>query len=144
MAIKKIYTAHVTSTGGRGEGRAKSADGMLDVKIGQPKEMGGKDDGLNPEQLFGAAYSTCLLGTIKYVNGKEKKRVPISPDSSITAHVSFGPRADKKGFGLEVKLEISLPGVPKAAAASLVKKAHVACAYSHAIKKNVKVTTKIV
>ena len=41
MAIKKIYTAHVTSTGGRGQGRAKSADGMIDFKIGQPKEMGG-------------------------------------------------------------------------------------------------------
>ncbi len=60
MAIKKLYTAHVTSTGGRGQGRAVSADGMIDFKIGQPKEMGGKDDGLNPDQLFAAAYSTCL------------------------------------------------------------------------------------
>ena len=68
MAIKKLYTAHVTSTGGRGQGRAVSADGMIDFKIGQPKEMGGKDDGLNPDQLFAAAYSTCLLGTIKYVS----------------------------------------------------------------------------
>ena len=78
MAIKKLYTAHVTSTGGRGQGRAISADGMLDIKIGQPKEMGGTDDGLNPDQLFAAAYSTCLLGTIKYVSAKEKKTVPIS------------------------------------------------------------------
>jgi osmotically inducible protein OsmC len=58
--------------------------------------------------------------------------------------VSFGPRSDKKGFGIAVTLDVSLPGVPKAKAASLVKKAHVACAYSHAIRKNVKVTTKIV
>jgi organic hydroperoxide reductase OsmC/OhrA len=58
--------------------------------------------------------------------------------------VSFGTRADKKGFGIEVKLDISLPGVPKAKAASIVKKAHAACAYSNAIRKNVKVTTKIV
>ncbi|HRA94940.1 MAG TPA: Ohr family peroxiredoxin [Aestuariivirga sp.] len=144
MAIKKLYTAHVTSTGGRGQGRAVSADGMIDFKIGQPKEMGGKDDGLNPDQLFAAAYSTCLLGTIKYVSAKEKKTVPIHPDSSITAHVSFGPRSDKKGFGIAVALDISLPGVPKAVAEKIVKKAHVACAYSNAIKKNVKVTTKIV
>jgi Ohr subfamily peroxiredoxin len=106
--------------------------------------MGGKDDGLNPDQLFAAAYSTCLLGTIKYVSAKEKKTVPIHPDSSITAHVSFGPRSDKKGFGIAVALDISLPGVPKAIAEKIVKKAHVACAYSNAIKKNVKVTTKIV
>jgi lipoyl-dependent peroxiredoxin len=144
MAIKKLYTAHVTSTGGRGQGRAVSSDGMIDFKIGQPKEMGGKDDGLNPDQLFAAAYSTCLLGTIKYVSAKEKKTVPIHPDSSITAHVSFGPRSDKKGFGIAVALDISLPGVPKAVAEKIVKKAHVACAYSNAIKKNVKVTTKIV
>jgi Ohr subfamily peroxiredoxin len=144
MAIKKLYTAHVTSTGGRGQGQAKSSDGLLDIKIGKPKELGGTDDGLNPDQLFAAGYSTCLLGTLKYVSSKEKKPVPISPDSSITAHVSWGTRSDKKGFGIEVKLDISLPGVPKAKATSLVKKAHVACAYSHAIRKNVKVTTKIV
>jgi Ohr subfamily peroxiredoxin len=144
MAVKKLYTAHVTSTGGRGQGQAKSADGILDIKIGKPKELGGTDDGLNPEHLFAAAYSTCLLGTIKYVSSKEKKTVPISPDSSITAHVSFGPRSDKKGFGIAVTLDISLPGVSKEIAAKLVKKAHVACAYSNAIKKNVKVTTNIV
>lgn len=144
MAVKKLYTAHVTSTGGRGQGQAKSADGMLDIKIGKPRELGGADDGLNPEHLFAAAYSTCLLGTIKYVSSKEKKTVPISPDSSITAHVSFGPRSGKKGFGIAVTLDISLPGVPSAIAAKLVKKAHAACAYSNAIKKNVKVTTKIV
>ena len=144
MAIKKLYTAVATSVGGRGGGTAKTADGMLDLKIGHPKELGGKHDGPNPDQLFAIAYSSCLLGAIKYVSSKQKKVVPISPDSSITAHVSFGPRADKKGFGIAVALDISLPGVPKTVAEKIVKKAHVACAYSNAIKKNVKVTTRIV
>jgi Ohr subfamily peroxiredoxin len=141
---KKLYTAVATSTGGRGNGQAKTKDGMLDLKIGSPKEMGGKDDGVNPEQLFAAGYSTCYLGALKFVAGKEKKPVAISPDSTVTAHVTFGPRKDKKGFGLEVKLDVSLPGVKKATATTLAKKAHVVCPYSHAIKKNVKVTTKIV
>lgn len=144
MAIKKLYTAVATSVGGRGGGTAKTADGMLELKIGHPKELGGKHDGPNPDQLFAIAYSSCLLGAIKYVSSKQKKVVPISPDTSLTAHVSFGPRADKKGFGIEVKLEVKLPGVPKATAAALVKKAHVVCPYSHAIRNNVKVTTKIV
>jgi Ohr subfamily peroxiredoxin len=144
MAIKKIYTASATSVGGRGNGTAKTADGMLDLKIGTPKKLGGNDDGVNPEQLFAAGYSSCYLGAIKFVAGKEKKPVAISPDSAVTAHVSFGPRSDKKGFGLDIKLEVSLPGVSKATAASLAKKAHVVCPYSHAIRKNVKVATKIV
>jgi len=144
MAIKKIYTATVKATGGRGNGTAKSPDGLVDFKIGTPAKLGGKDDGYNPEQLFAAGYSNCYLGAIKFVSSKEKKVVPISPESSVTAHVYFGPRADKKGFGIEVKLEVNLPGVKRATAAALAKKAHVVCPYSHAIRKNVKVTTKIV
>ncbi len=144
MAIKKKYTASVTSVGGRGNGTAKSTDGAIDFKIGAPKVLGGNDEGVNPEQLFAAGYSTCYLGAIKHVAGKEKKPVTIAPESAVTAHVSFGPRDDKKGFGLEVKLDVSLPGVSKAQATLLAKKAHVVCPYSHAIRKNVKVTTKIV
>lgn len=142
--MKKLYTAVATSTGGRGNGAAKTADGMLDLKIGTPSKLGGKDDGVNPEQLFAAGYSTCYLGAIKFVAGKEKKPVAISPDSSVTAHVTLGARADKKGFGIAVKLEVKLPGVKKAQATALAKKAHIVCPYSHAIRKNVKVQTKIV
>lgn len=144
MAIKKLYTATVKATGGRGNGAARSADGFVDLKIGTPKKLGGNDDGLNPEQLFAAGYSNCYLGALKYVAGKEKKPVPISPDASVVAHVSFGPRSDKKGFGLAVQLDVSLPGVKKAAASALAKKAHVVCPYSHAIRRNVDVKTKIV
>ena len=144
MAIKKLYTAVATSTGGRGNGQSQTADGMLDLKIGTPKELGGRDDGVNPDQLFAVGYSTCYLGAIKYVAGKEKTPVAISPDSTVTAHVSFGPRADKKGFGIAVRLDVKLPGVPKAKAAAFAKKAHVVCPYSWAIRKTVKVQTKIV
>ena len=144
MAIKKKYTAVATSVGGRGGGTAKTADGMLDLKIDHPKELGGKGEGANPEQLVAIGYSSCYLGALKFVATKEKKTVPVSPDSSVTAHVSFGPRGDKKGFGIEVKLEVRMPGVKKATAALLAKKAHVVCPYSWAIRKTVKVTTKIV
>jgi lipoyl-dependent peroxiredoxin len=144
MPIKKIYTAHATAIGGRGAGTAKTADGRLDMKLAHPKEMGGDGNGVNPEQLFAVGYASCYLGAMKFANGKEKKPLTLSPDSSVTAHVSFGPRSDKKGFGIEVKLDVSLPGVPRAKAAALAKKGHVVCPYSHAIRKNVKVTTKIV
>ena len=142
--MKKLYTAIATSVGGRGNGQSRTADGMLDLKIGTPKELGGSDDGVNPDQLFAVAYSTCYLGAIKYVAGKEKKPVAIAADASVTAHVTFGARKDKKGFGIAVKLDVNLPGVPRAKAAALAKKAHVVCPYSWAIRKTVNVQTKIV
>ncbi|MFT3671260.1 MAG: organic hydroperoxide resistance protein [Aestuariivirga sp.] len=144
MAIKKIYTAVGIAQGGRGGGTAKTDDGMLDLILAHPKKMGGDGQGTNPEQLFAVGYSSCFLGAMKFVNSKAKKPLTLSPDSTVTAHVSFGPRSDKKGFGIEVKLDVSLPGVKKAEATALAKKAHVVCPYSHAIRKNVKVTTKIV
>jgi Ohr subfamily peroxiredoxin len=144
MAIKKLYTAVGTAVGGRGGGTAKTDDGMLDLILDSPVKLGGKGQGTNPDQLFAVGYSSCFLGAMKYVNSQAKTKLDLAKESSVTAHVSFGPRADKKGFGIEVKLEVSLPGIPKTKAAALAKKAHVVCPYSHAIRRNVKVTTKIV
>ena len=139
--MKTMYTAHATTTGGR-EGHGKTHDDMLDLKLTPPKEMGGAGTGVNPEQLFAVGYSACYLGALKHVAAKQK--TPLSDDASVTSHVTIGSRPDKKGFGLGVKLDVSLPGVPKAKAAALAKKAHVVCPYSHSIRKNVKVVTKIV
>ena len=141
--MKAIYTAHAATTGGR-DGHGKTDDGKVDVKLSPPKEMGGNGAGTNPEQLFAVGYSGCYLGAIRYVAGKLKKPLTISDDASVTAHVTLGSRTDKKGFGIGVKLDVSLPGLTKAQASSLTKKAHIVCPYSHSIKKNVKVVTKIV
>lgn len=145
MAIrKKLYTATATSVGGRGVGTTKLADGSMDLKLAHPKEMGGNGQGANPEQLFALGYAACFLGAMKFANGKQKKPLALSPESAVTAHVSFGERKDKKGFGIEVQLDVSLPGLSKDQAKALAKRGHVVCPYSNAIKKNVKVTTKIV
>lgn len=136
-----VYTAHATSTGGR-DGHGKTDDGKLDLNLSLPREMGGDGKGVNPEQLFAVGYSACYLGAVKFVAGKEK--VTITPDASVTAHVGVGPREDGGGFGLEVTLDVKLPGVSKAQAEDITAKAHVVCPYSHATKGNIKVTTKIV
>ena len=135
------YTAHATSTGGR-DGRGKTDDGKLDLALSLPTEMGGDTKGTNPEQLFAVGYSACYLGAIRFVAGKEK--VTITPEATVTAHVGVGPREDGGGFGIEVALDVSLPGVSKAVAEDIAAKAHVVCPYSHATKGNIKVTTKIV
>jgi Ohr subfamily peroxiredoxin len=136
------YTAHGWATGGR-DGRAQSDDGKVDVKLDVPKELGGGGGGgSNPEQLFAAGYSACYLGALKFVAGKEG--VKISPDAKVTTHVGIGPREDGTGFGLTVAQEVSLPGVDKAKAEDLAKKANIVCPYSHATKGNITVTTKVI
>jgi Ohr subfamily peroxiredoxin len=142
--MKALYTSTVTATGGRGNGTAKSADGLVDLRIGTPKELGGKDDGYNPEQLFAAGYSNCYLGAIKFVAGKEEPPVTIAADATVVAHVTLGARDDGIGFGIGCSLDVHLPGVPKATAEAIAQKAHDVCPYSWAIRNTVDVKTNIV
>jgi osmotically inducible protein OsmC len=136
-----IYTAEATSTGGR-EGRSVSSDKHIDLKLTTPKEMGGAGgDGTNPEQLFAAGYSACFIGAMKFVGNATKVTVPA--DTSIHAEVGIGPN-DKGGFGIAVTLNISIPGMDKAAAQTLVDKAHEVCPYSNATRGNVDVKIVLV
>ena len=140
MSLEKVvYTAHAFATGGR-DGHAKSSDGLLDVKLGTPKEMGGAGGAVNPEQLFAAGYSACFLGAMKFVGGRDKIAVPA--DTQIDGHVGIGPIPN--GFGVQVELKIALPGMDKAAAQDLVNRAHIVCPYSNATRGNVDVTLTLV
>ena len=135
------YKTAASATGGR-DGRAAAADGTLDVKLDTPKELGGAGgDGTNPEQLFAAGYSACFLGAMKFVAGKARIKVP--DDTRVTATVGLGPRDDGAGFGIEVDLAVSLPGMDAAQAEDLMAKAHVVCPYSHATKGNISVRTAL-
>ncbi|WDZ77528.1 organic hydroperoxide resistance protein [Ensifer adhaerens] len=132
-----LYRTTASATGGRA-GQAKSADGVLDVTLTVPKELGGDGArGTNPEQLFAAGYSACFLGALKFVAGKEKVKLP--EDTKVTGTVGIGPREDGTGFGIDAALEISSPGVDKAVLEDLVQKAHIVCPYSHATKGNIDV-----
>ncbi len=140
MSVKVIYRASATATGGR-DGQAKTDDGSFSVKLAKPKEMGGTGAGNNPEQLFAAGYSACFLGALQFVAGQEKVAVPA--DASVNAVVGFGPRS-AGGFGLDIDLKISLPGVPRETAVALTEKAHQVCPYSNATRNNVDVRLTVV
>ncbi|MBC7621053.1 MAG: organic hydroperoxide resistance protein, partial [Candidatus Saccharibacteria bacterium] len=112
---KIIYQAHAKSTGGR-DGTTRTSDGLLDVKLAVPKEMGGPGSGINPEQLFASGYSACFLGAMKFVAGAQKIALPA--DTSIDATVGIGQIP--AGFGIEVQMNISIPGMDKEAAQALV------------------------
>jgi Ohr subfamily peroxiredoxin len=133
--MQNLYTAIATSTGGR-DGRAISSDNILDVKLATPKELGGAGGAAtNPEQLFAAGYSACFIGALKFVAGQSKHKIP--DDASITAHVGIGQIPG--GFGLDIDLHISLPGLDQTDAQSLVDAAHQVCPYSNATRGNVDV-----
>jgi len=131
-----IYRAKAKATGGR-DGRATSSDGVLDVKLGVPKEMGGMGgDVTNPEQLFAAGYSACFLGAMKFVSARDKIAMP--KDAFIEGEVGIGPLPT--GFGIEATLNIHLPGMDAAEAQKLVDAAHIVCPYSNATRGNIDVT----
>ena len=140
--MQALYTAHASATGGR-LGHAATDDGKVDVNLSVPKELGGDGGaGTNPEQLFASGYSACYLGAVKFV--ARQQNVTISDDARVSASVGIGQRDDKQGFGLVVKLEVSLPGVDKAVAEDLAAKGHIVCPYSHATRGNIEVTTTVV
>jgi len=141
MSIEKIlYRAHATATGGR-EGSATSSDGVLKVQLSTPKELGGAGGpGTNPEQLFAAGYSACFLGALKFVAAKEKVALPAI--TSVAAAVGIG--AIPTGFGIEVELQISVPGLPREQVLDLIEKAHVVCPYSNATRNNIDVRLTLV
>lgn len=140
MALEKVlYTAHATSTGGR-EGKSSTPDGVLNLTLSTPKELGGAGGpGTNPEQLFAAGYSACFIGAMKVVAGKMKIALPA--DLSIHAEVGIGPIP--AGFGIQVALNISIPGLDKASAEQLVAAAHQVCPYSNATRGNIDVSLNI-
>jgi Ohr subfamily peroxiredoxin len=134
------YTAKATATGGR-EGTAKSNDDRLNVTLSTPKGLGGDDgQGTNPEQLFAAGYAACFIGALKFVAGQEKTSLP--SDTHINSEVSIG--AIDGGFGIAVKLAVSLGDMDKAQAQTMVDKAHKVCPYSNATRGNIEVTLSVI
>lgn len=136
---KVLYTARAHTTGGR-DGRSVTDDGLLDVKLAPPKGLGGAGGATNPEQLFAAGYSACYLSALKHVAGMKKVSVPA--DAAVDAEVDIGPIA--QGFGLAVRLTISLPGLERAVAQDLVDTAHQVCPYSNATRGNIAVDLRLV
>jgi len=136
---KVLYQAHAKSTGGR-DGATRTSDGLLDLALRVPKEMGGPGGGVNPEQLFASGYSACFIGAMKFVAGQEKIALPA--DTSIEATVGIGQIP--QGFGIEVQLAVSVPGVDRAVAQSVIDKAHQVCPYSNATRGNIEVIITLV
>ncbi|GID92158.1 organic hydroperoxide resistance protein [Amorphoplanes digitatis] len=138
--MQAVYTASATATGdGRG-GHTRSSDGVLDLDLAVPKELGGPGGQLtNPEQLFAAGYAACFHSALKLVAGKQKITLT---DTAITVDAGIGPNG-KGGFGLTIAIEAELPGLDEDTARALIEAAHQVCPYSNATRGNVDVTLTI-
>ena len=142
MSVNVLYKTSAKATGGR-DGHAATLDGALDVKLATPKELGGGGGaGNNPEQLFAAGYAACFIGAMKAV-AVQGGGVKVPADASVTSTVGIGPRSEG-GFGLDIDLAVSLPGLARADAEALVNKAHQVCPYSNATRGNVDVRLTVV
>lgn len=139
MSITPLYTTSATATGGR-SGRVASADGIIDLVLAMPKELGGPGNAANPETFFASGYSACFQGALGLVARNQKITLP----QGNTVTVTIGIGKDETSFGLNAKISVALPGMDKAQAEALVAAAHQVCPYSKATRGNIDVALETV
>ena len=139
--MQVLYTATATAIGGR-QGHVRSSDGVLDVPLLYPKELGGPGGAAtNPEQLFAAGYAACFENALMRV--ARERKAPLQ-GSSVTAHVGIG-REEDGYFRLKVDLEVSAPGRERAEIEEFARIAHEeVCPYSRATRGNIEVSVHVV
>ena len=133
-----LYQTSATATGDGRNGRSRSVDGMVDVTLAVPKELGGEGGATNPEQLFAAGYAACFHSALKVVGRRAGADLT---DSAVT--VDVGLLRVPVGYQLTVAVEAELPHVPADQAHQLLVAAHQVCPYSAAIRGNVEVALAV-
>jgi lipoyl-dependent peroxiredoxin len=134
-----LYTAEATVTGGRSAGHGRTSDGMLDVQLRSPAEMGGEGGGTNPEQLFAVGWSACFMGAMGLA--AKKRRVVLPADVAIDAEVDLGQAGD--AYALRARLNVRAPGLDRGLVKALVDEAHQTCPYSKATRGNIDVVIDV-
>lgn len=144
--MKPLYTAVVTVTPGqeghaRMSGHARSSDGLLNLNLAFPNELGGSGQGTNPEQLFAAGYATCFHGALALVS---RKAGVDASKATVTCAVTIGRDPTDGGYMLAAKLTVEIPGESREKTQQVVAQAHQMCPYSKAINGNVDVEVTVV
>jgi lipoyl-dependent peroxiredoxin len=137
--VNVVYTATAHATGDGRNGHARTEDGILDIDLRIPKEMGGAGGAANPEMLFAAGYAACFPSALKVVARQDKLNVD---GSEVTASVGIGS-LDNGGFGLSVDLRVSIPSLDRPTAEKVAARAHEVCPYSNATRGNIPVSITV-
>lgn len=133
---KTLYTARTQTVGGR-EGRSRSDDRRLDVKLDPP---GGAGTGTNPEQLFAAGWSACFESAMAIA--ARKHRIALPAETTLAAEVDL--RKGEAGYSLAARMSVSIPGLDREVARQIMDEAHETCPYSKAIRGNIQVEIDLV
>ena len=131
------YRTKATAQGGRAGKVTLDGSGVW-FAMQPAKEFGGSGEGSNPEQLFALGYASCFGSALLFVAGQQKKD---ASTAKVTADVGI---TRSEGFNLDVKLTVSIPGLPAEEARALVDAAHQVCPYSKATRNNIPVTITVV
>ncbi|MCW1930782.1 organic hydroperoxide resistance protein [Pararhodobacter zhoushanensis] len=138
MSVDVKYRTSATANGGGRTGITSLDSGSLTVTMATPTEMGGNGKGHNPEELFAMGYAGCFLSALRAA-ARMQKLGTVPEDATVSAQVGIGARSEG-GFGLEVALKVSLPGVEDELAQTMIEAAHAVCPYSNATRGNIDVT----
>jgi Ohr subfamily peroxiredoxin len=139
--MNALYTTKVTASGGR-HGHIRSEDGLLDLKLALPRQLGGKGDATNPETLFAGGYAACFENAILHISRDAGLRF-VDEDIEVIAEIGLS-RNETGGFVLSAALAVTIAGVDQKKAEELVAAAHKICPYSNAIRGNVDVGFTVV
>jgi len=134
--MSALYTTKVAATGGR-HGHIRSEDGLLDINLALPRQLGGKGDATNPETLFAGGYAACFENAILHGSRDAGLRFA-DADVEVVAEIGLS-RNESGGFVLSAALAVRMAGVDQKKAEELVAAAHRICPYSNAIRGNVDV-----
>ncbi|MER8550779.1 organic hydroperoxide resistance protein [Mesorhizobium sp. M0976] len=136
-----LYSTKVTATGGR-KGTIRSEDGILNLKLAIPKELGGMDGATNPEQLFAGGYAACFENALLRVARQSGHRFA-DGDVIVVAEIGLS-RNEADAFVLHASLAVTVSGVDQTTAEELVRNADAICPYSNAVRGNVDVAKAVV
>jgi Ohr subfamily peroxiredoxin len=132
---KDLYTAEAHVTGGRVAGHGRTSDGLLEVDLRTPPELGGEGDGTNPEQLFAVGFASCFESALAAVARRQKLEAgDVEIDSKVKLRAG-----ENRSFVIAAELHVTLPSVQGEDAVELVRAAHQVCPYSNATRGNIDV-----
>ena len=122
-------------------GQIRSEDGLLNMRLALPRELGGKGDATNPETLFAGGYAACFENALLRVSREAGLRFA-DEDVEVLAEIGLS-RNESGGFVLSAALAVTVVGVDQKKAEELVQSAHKICPYSNAIRGNVDVAISV-
>ncbi|HEX4906256.1 MAG TPA: organic hydroperoxide resistance protein [Acidimicrobiales bacterium] len=138
--MKILYSTTATATGDGRNGHTATEDGMVDVDVRTPPELGGAGGATNPEQLFAAGYAACFHSAMKLV---AKPMEIDTTDSAVSVTAGLG-MLDSGAFSLALEIDVHVPNATPEQAQQLVERAHEVCPYSNATRGNVEVKLGVI